>query len=254
MRFLIATTSGLPTETGYLRQAIEQVPAHVAWIFGDTQEITDAGVITQYAKFGLSVAEAVRVVEDPLSVQYPWQIGPLQSSIIKREALLELNCFSENLKTGEDLLAGIQVACRYGSAAVPEIVTKWYRTPDLAASSLAFATISRANSDLCAEYFRAGMEAFSLAARTVRRQPWGELYADAVRGMCKERSRKGESFRRLSFQQFRYGVSCKSVAFFCAAILGRAGLSLWSKATSVGGEVFSRFPGASGIASNELRK
>ena len=41
---------------------------------------------------------------DPLSVNYPWQFGMLQSSFIKREALLRLNCFPENLSQGEDRL------------------------------------------------------------------------------------------------------------------------------------------------------
>jgi hypothetical protein len=196
----------------------------------------------------------VHVVEDPLSVQYPWQIGPLQSSVIKREVLLDLKCFSEKLRCGEDLLVGIQIACHHGSAAVPQIVTKWYRTSDLSATSLAFAAIFRTDSDLSSEYYRAGMEAFSLAASTVRRNPWGERYAESVRGLCKEKSRRGEGSRRLALKQFRFGVSGKSVTFFCLALFGKAGLRFWSKATSARRGLFPRFPAASEIASNELRK
>lgn len=237
-----------------LLQAIGKVPGDVAWIFGNTQEVTDEGGITQYQKFGLRIGEMVHVFESPLSVQYPWQLGPLQSSVIKRDVLLELKCFSENLKSGEDLLAGIQIACRYGAAAVPEIVTKWYRTSDLSASSLAFATAYRAESGLCADYCRAGMEAFSLVARTGRRHPWGEFYAESVRGMCKVLSESGQGFRRLSLRQFRYGVSCKSVGFFCAAMLGRIGLDLWSTAASMGRKAASRFAGESKITCSGLQR
>ena len=41
-------------------------------------------------------------------MNYPWQFGMLQSSFIKREALLRLNCFPENLSQGEDRLNGIK--------------------------------------------------------------------------------------------------------------------------------------------------
>ncbi len=183
--FLDSDDEWTPDRNRILLEAIRKVPADVAWIFGNTQEITDAGVeFTQFGKHGLRVAEAVHVVEDPLSVQYPWQFALLQSSVIKREALLELKCFSENVRYTEDRLAGIQVACRYGFAAVPEIVTKRYRTSDLSTSSLAFAMTCLKDRNLWAEYYRAEMEAFSLVARTVRRQPWGERYAESVRGLC----------------------------------------------------------------------
>jgi Glycosyl transferase family 2 len=252
--FLDSDDEWTPDRNRILQEAIGKVPADVAWIFGNTQEISDTSEITQYEKFGLHVAGPVHVFADPLSAQYPWQFGPLQSTVIKRAALLELDCFSESFKSGEDLLAGIQVACHYGCAAIPETVTKWYRTSDLSASSLAVATISQTNSSLSADYHRAAMRAFSLAARTVRRQPWGELYAEAVRGMCKIQSGKDQNFRLLSLQQFRFGASGKSIAFFCAAMLGHGGLSFWSSASSIGRRVLSRFPRAARIASNELQK
>ncbi len=255
--FLDSDDEWTPDRNRILLQAIANVPAKVAWIFGNTQDVTDAkDGSTQYEKHALRITGPVQVIEDGLSVQYPWQFGLLQSSVIQRDVLKELKCFSEKLRYTEDRLAGIQVACRYWFAAVPETVTKLYRTSDLRASSLyvAFESRSPANSNLGADYYRAEMVAFSLVASTVRRKPWGELYAESVRGLCKELTRKGESCRRLAFQQFRYGVSPKSVAFLGAAMLGGLGLGLWSKATSMGRAALSHFPGASAIASNEVHK
>ena len=249
--FLDSDDEWTPDRNGALTLTIENIPADVAWIFGNTMEVTDCGGITQYEKFGFSVSGPVHVVEDPLSVVYPIQFGMLQSSVIKRDVLLELNCFSENVKYTEDRLAGFQVACRYGFAAVPETVTKLYRTSDLSASSLAFAMNTLADVNLRTEYRRAAMAAFSLAARTAQRQPWGELYADSVRGLCQEIFRKGETCRRLSLQQFRFGVSGKSVAFFCAAMLGRPGLRLWMKTASGGRFALARSSGSGGMASTD---
>jgi glycosyltransferase involved in cell wall biosynthesis len=232
--FLDSDDEWTPDRNSILLRAIEKVPAEVAWIFGNSQRVTDQGDgSTLYEELGLTVPEAVHVFEDALSVQYPWQFGILPSSVIKREALLKLECFSENLRDSEDRLVGIKMACHYGFAAVPEVVTKFYRTSDLSATSLVYARDALLDLNQQADYHRAGMMAFSLAARHGGRQPWGELYADAVRGMCKVLSKQNQSFRRLSFQQFRYGVSCKSVAFFCAALLGTAGIDAWKRAASM---------------------
>lgn len=248
--FLDSDDEWTPDRNGIMRQAIAKVPADVAWIFGNTQEVTNQGArITLYEKHGLTIAETLHVFEDPVSAQHPFQFGMLQSSVIKREALVAVNCFSENLKHSEDTLIGYQVACHYGFAAVPDIVTKLYRTSDLTTSSLA------ANQSLKPDSYRARMEAFSLLACTSRRrQPWGEAYAGSVRALCKELSKKGQSIRRLSLEQFRYGVSCKSVAFFCAAMLGRTGLGLWSKTASAARAVRSCLPSAAAISTDGSRK
>jgi glycosyltransferase involved in cell wall biosynthesis len=227
--FLDSDDEWTPDRNRIFRHAIETVPAEVAWIFGDLEKVTDGGdETTQFQQHGLRVDEAVHVFDDPLSVQHPIQFGLLQGSVIKRKVLLELGCFSEGFRKGEDILAEYQVACRYGLAAVPDVVTKFYRTSDLAESSLT--TDSSAHAD----YYRARMEAFSLAVRMGRRHPWGKLYEQEVRGMCRELGKKGQTCRRLSLEQFRYGVSSKSIAFFCAAMLGQAGLGFWSKAASMG--------------------
>ena len=253
--FLDSDDEWVPDRNRILLRAVEQVPADVAWIFGNTQIVTDEDKrITMYDKYGLSVTEEVRIFEDPLSVNYPWQFGLLQSSFIKREALLRLNCFPDNLKQGEDRLAGIQVACHHGFAAVPEIVTRFYRTSDLAATSLVLARDSQMNPRMRADYCRSEMELFSAVVRSGRLRPWGELYAESVRKMCKELCRTGQRFRRFSLQQFRYGVSPKSVAFFFATMLGPRGLSLWSKAASLGRTIGSHSSIPSGTPSTGFHK
>jgi len=240
--FLDSDDEWTPDRNRILLQATEKVPGDVAWIFGNTQFVSDGAGYTQYEKHGLSVAERVQVFEDSLSVQYPWQFGILESSVIRRQTLMELRCFSENLRIWEDFLAAIQVACRFGFAGIPEIVTKVYRTSDLSKSSLTLAGSSLSEPSLSIDYHRAGMLAFSLAARSVRRQPWGELHAEAVRGLCRVLSEKGQGFRWLSLQQFRHGVSWKSIAFLCAAMLGGRGLDLWSRAAAMGRALRSPSP------------
>ena len=227
--FLDSDDVWTPGRNRAMLDAIQKAPSDVAWIFGNIQQVTDDGDgITLYEEHGLSIAESLRVFEDSLSVQQPFQFGLLQGSVMKREALLEVSCFSENLKHSEDLLVGYQLACRYRVAGIPDIVTKLYRTSDLSTSSLML------NMSVRPDYYRARMEAFSLVVSTGRRQPWGELYAETVRGLCKQPSMESRAIRKLALQQFRYGISFKSVAFLCAAVFGRPGLYLWKKFVAAG--------------------
>lgn len=224
--FLDSDDEWTPKRTQVFAQAVEKVPGTVAWIFGNTEEICDSGAPrTQFEKLGLNVVNTVHVFEDALDAQYPWQFGPLQSSLIRRDALVNLGCFSDDLRDSEDRLTGIQVACSYGCAAVPDIVTKLYRTSDLSATSLVFKRDSLGDLNQWADYYRAGMKGFSIAAEKVNRQKYGELYADAVRGMCHVLARRGQDPRILSREQFRYCVSIKSIAFYCAALTGSTGLA-----------------------------
>lgn len=233
--FLDSDDEWTPDRTRIFLRAIESVPADVAWIFGDVLVLQDVGGVTLYQKHGLRVERAVHVFENALSVQYPFQFGLLQGSVIKRDVLVKLNCFSHDLKHSEDVLVGFQVSCSSQNrlAAIPDVVTKLYRTSDLSNSSL----MTKSSTD----YYRARMEAFSLVIGSGRSRPWGKLYAETVRGLCKELAGRGEHFRRLSLEQFRYEVSCKSVGFFCAAMAGNTGLILWSKAAAIGRAVRSNF-------------
>jgi glycosyltransferase involved in cell wall biosynthesis len=226
--FLDSDDEWTPDRNRVLREAIGRVPADVAWIFGDVLEIRDESTATLFQMHGLKLSEGGRVFDESLGVQFPFQFGMLQASVIRREPLKQLNCFLENLKHSEDVLAGFQIACRYRFAAVNEVVTKLYRTCDLSDSSLVM------NPTVRLDYYRARVEAFSLAARSGRGKSWGYLHAEAVRGLCKELSKEGEGARRLALQQFRHGVSGKSISFLCAAMLGSFGMRIWSGVGATG--------------------
>jgi glycosyltransferase involved in cell wall biosynthesis len=211
-----------------LLDAVARVPADVAWIFGDLRVVTDDGEgRTLFEQHGLTLSCSPQVFADPLIVQFPFQFCMLQSSLIRRNALLELGCFTEGLRSSEDVLAGFQIACRYRMAAIPVAVTNYFRTSDLDETS------AELNGRWGPDYFRSRMMAFALVVESGRRRPWTARYASEVRGLCRLLARDGEPVRRLAIQQFRFGMSPISIAFFCAAMLGPSGLRLWEAAAAV---------------------
>jgi glycosyltransferase involved in cell wall biosynthesis len=221
--FLDSDDEWTPDRNRELHHAACGVGPDVGWIFGDLRVVTDAGEQkTLYEEHGLRITQSPQVFADTLSVQYPFQFGLLQASYIRRSVLIELDCFSEGLRSDDDLLAGFQVACRYKVAAVPSIVGKYYRTSDLSASSVVV------NGVHGPDHYRSRILAFGLVAETIQRRPWNMRYAEEVRGYCKVLARKGPVPRRLAFQQFRYGgFSLKGAAFLCVAMFGRKGIGTW---------------------------
>ncbi len=206
--------------------AATSVPDDVAWIFGDLRLVTDAGEgRTLFEEFGLHVSNSPHVFEDSLSVQYPFQFGLLQGSLIRRGALLELGCFSEGLRSDDDLLAGFQIACKYRVAAVPRVVGKYYRTSDLSATSVVV------NGVHGRDHYRSRMLAFARVIESGRgREPWNKRYASEVRDLCKLLATSGEFRRGLAFQQFRFGgFSLKGAAFLLAGLFGQFGVRTWTK-------------------------
>jgi glycosyltransferase involved in cell wall biosynthesis len=204
-------------------EAVKSVPQKVAWIFGDLRLVEDSGdEETLFQKFGLRLQRSPQTFDDPIVLQYPFQFGMLQGSVIRKEALNELHAFSEGFAHSEDFLVGVQVACRHSYAAVDQVVGRLYRTSDLRGSSLDFA--GRHGKD----YSRARMLAYSLIIQSGWQGPWGERYAHAVRGLCKVSAEQGDRIGRLALEQFRYGWSLKSLAFQCVATFGRPGLVLWA--------------------------
>ena len=221
--FLDSDDEWMPERNGELMKAAALVPAEVAWIFGALRIVTDAGEgITLLEEHGLTVQECPQIFPDSLVIQYPYQFPMLQASFIRRSALLELNCFSEGLRSDDDLLAGYQVACRYKFAAIPAVVGKYFRTSDLAASSVVV------NGNFGVDYHRSRMLAFAQVIETGHRRPWNSRYASHVRGLCRVLARQGKDVRNLAWQQFRYGgISTKGVAFLCAALIGPLALRTW---------------------------
>lgn len=223
--FLDSDDEWTPDRNRELLQAAERVPADVAWIFGDLRFVTDDGESPSlFQEYGLTLKEGPQVISDPLSVQYPMQFCYLQGSFIRRAALLELNSFSEGLRSDDDVLAGFQIGCRYKFAAIPRVVGKYYRTSDLASSSVVV------NGCFRPDYYRSRMIAFATVIKSGRgRRPWNLLYAAEVQGLCKLLDNKQPSPRTLALEQFRYGgFSFKGIAFMCFALTGRRGVQLWN--------------------------
>jgi glycosyltransferase involved in cell wall biosynthesis len=213
--FLDSDDEWTPDRNRILTEMLGKVPEKVAWIFGDLQVVTDkAEEKTLFQNHGLQVRQSVEVFKDPLKIHHPFQFCMLQASLIRRDVLLALNCFTEGLRHSEDVLAGYQVATNYEFAATPFIVTRLYRTSDL--STISLTTDERLRPD----YYRARMLAFSLTVQSTRKQPWSELYADAVRGLCKYRADNELPIRKLALQQFKHSYSLKSVLFLCLALPG----------------------------------
>jgi hypothetical protein len=205
-----------------LTEAASKVASDVAWIFGDVSIVQDHGDNqTIYQRFGLHLDQSPKVFEDSITVQHPFQFGLLQGSLIRRDALVQVDAFGAGLKHSEDYLAGVQVASRFRYAAVDAVVTILYRTSDLQGSSL---DLTGRNGP---DYYRARMMAFSLLLQTGRRGPWDEFYAEAVRGLCKVYAEEGGPYLAISREQFRYGITLKSLAFECAVLLGRPALKVW---------------------------
>lgn len=227
--FLDSDDEWMPERNRELLSAAERVPEDVAWIFGDMEVVTDEGdSTTLYGRHGLCVTESPQMIDDTLSVQYPFQFGLLQASFVRREVLVDLNCFNEGLQSSEDLLAGFQVACHYRYAAIPSVVGRYFQTSDLFSSS---ATV---HGTFGPDYYRARMLAFGLVVDSGRREPWNSLYAANVRGLCRALTTRGSVPKNLAVQQFRHGaVSLKGVAFAAAAMFGRRGIQAWNSIAAV---------------------
>jgi glycosyltransferase involved in cell wall biosynthesis len=221
--FLDSDDEWLPNRNRELLEAARRVTADVAWIFGALRIVTDSGEgLTLFEERGLTVKECPQVFPDSIAIQYPYQFPMLQASFIRRSALMELNCFSEGLRSDDDFLAGFQIACRYKFAAVPSVVGRYFRTSNLAASSVIV------NGNFGPDYYRSRMLAFERVIESGRRRPWNSHYASSVRGLSQVLARRGTYNRKLAWQQFRYGgISPKGVAFLCAGVLGPRALRIW---------------------------
>jgi glycosyltransferase involved in cell wall biosynthesis len=223
--FLDSDDEWLPDRNGELLKAAERVPADVAWIFGDLRFITDDGESPSlFGEYGLVVKEFPQIIPDSLGVQYPVLFSYLQGSFVRRAALLELGCFSEGLRSDDDILAGFQIGCRYKFAAIPQVVGKYYRTSDLAPTSVFV------NGAFSRDCYRSRMMAYATAINSGRKQPWSSLRPSQVRGLCKLLDARDPSPRALALEQFRFGgFSLKSITFLCIALTGRPGIQVWNR-------------------------
>jgi glycosyltransferase involved in cell wall biosynthesis len=217
--FLDSDDEWLPDRNAALLRAASIVPPTVAWVFGDSRFVTDQGDgTTIFAAHGLVVGHDPRVFNDPF---YDLEWDParprafvVESSLIRRSVLMELQCFSEGFRHAEDFLASMQIATRYLFAAISPVVTRVYRTSDLKDSSLEESLSSSG------DRYEAMVRGYALAARSTGDQVWGKLHAHSVRGLCKWRAQNSLPIRRLACDQFKFGFSVPSVVFFAAAMLG----------------------------------
>lgn len=213
--FLDSDDEWLPERNAAFLRAASALSESVAWIFGDSRIVTDRGDdLTLFGESGIVTDDNPTILDDSLSVVYPRMLCMLQSSFIRRDALIDLRCFNEGLRNSEDLLAGIQIASVRSFAAIPLVVTKWYRTSDLLQSSL------MGRGPFTEDHYRARILGYALATQFAGSTPWAVRYEEAVRQLCKTRAQNGLTIRRLAFDQFRFGTTVASVSFCCAAMLG----------------------------------
>ncbi len=222
--FLDSDDEWMPDRNDELLRAAERVSGDVAWIFGDLWIVTDQGDgLSFFEQHGFRLEACPQVLSDSLKFHYPTLFSYLQASLIRREALLELNCFKEGFRSEDDVLAAIQIGCRYKFAAIPSAVVKYYRTADLASTSVAI------NGALRPDAYRARMIAFATVIKSGGGRSWNSEYASAVRGLCKALDGNEASPKTLALEQFRYGgISLKSMAFMSVALTGRRGIQFWN--------------------------
>lgn len=204
--------------------AADRVPEDVAWIFGDLHLMTDEGCAGRlFDVCGLSVEQNPQIFSDSLTVVSPMACL-LEASLIRRNALVSLDCFGQGLTSYEDEYVAYQIACRYRFAAIPFVVCQYYRTLELAESSLAFEGL------VSPDQHRSRMMSYSLVIESGRQGQWKKRYAAEVRSLCKALAHRNEHVSvSLALRQFRYGgVSMKGILFCCAALVGRRGVRTWN--------------------------
>jgi glycosyltransferase involved in cell wall biosynthesis len=221
--FLDSDDEWTPDRNREFLSMLKGLPSDVAWVFGDTEVLRDDGASASvYETYARGMDHGPRIIEDAMSVQTPFQLGLIQSSLYRRAALLSVDCFSENLNHSEDFLVGVQVACAYRVAMIRNVVTRLYRTSDLTASS------QDAGHRNGPDYSRARMIAFRSIVETGRKSPYGAWYGESARSLLQINSSLGKSTRGLLREQFRYGVTPKAILFSIAAAFGRSGIKMWN--------------------------
>jgi glycosyltransferase involved in cell wall biosynthesis len=249
--FLDSDDEWLPERNAVFQKAIAQVTPHVALIFGETRIVTDEGTMDSVFRQNRWVIDRdLHIFADPLT-QLVWDMNcarpcALQSSVIRRSVLTELRCFNEGLRHSEDFLAGMQIATRYQFAAIPSEVTRLHRTSDLTDSSLERTWVDSE------DHRKAMVFGCECAAKATGAKAWRSQHATAVRALCKWRAQRSLAIRGLAWDQFKCGVSLRSVLFFGGAMLGhrffRAAFFFKRNLRALGGAVRSKGFLGSGVA------
>ena len=213
--FLDSDDEWFPGHLEALSGAAATLGESVSLIFGDTVVTRDTGdQPTIFEEDRFSVSGPVEVFSDALSTQFPYMFSLLPSSLIRREALLGTGAFLEGLRTSEDFLVTFRLALQSSFAAVPDRVTRVYRTKDLEESSLDKGKLHDQ------DYYRARMIAFAEADVRADGRIWRRQYSRAASSLTRLQLKQGSNAIPAALQQFRFGVSLRAVAWTIAAFAG----------------------------------
>ncbi|RMF81528.1 MAG: glycosyltransferase family 2 protein [Planctomycetota bacterium] len=223
--FLDSDDEWLPEKLEMQTAATRELPGDVVWLFSNFRIARDDGAdATLFESYGLACDAPVTIFDDATGVCYPFLFPFLQCSFLKRAALKRVDAFSEGLRSSEDFLLAVQMACIGRFAATPAPVAKVYRTSDLTACSLHRSGVSGV------DYFRARVLAFDLLARR-RGGVWRRRYREASRALAialAEQRQRG--VYRAGLAQLRHGHDAKTWAFLLLSLGGRWGVGLWRRA------------------------
>jgi len=211
--FLDSDDEWLPGRLETMATAAGTLDESVPWLFGDTVIVRDAGdEATLFGEGGFSSLAPVQVFNDAIPTQFPYMFSLLQSSLIRRAALLRTGAFLERLRTSEDFLASFRLALKCSFAAIPSPVTRLYRTMDLADSSL------DKDKGQDVDYYRARMIAFGEAGALGGSRLWRTHYERAASSLIRLTLKRGSNAIPVALQQFRFGITPRAVAWTIAAL------------------------------------
>lgn len=209
--FLDSDDEWLPGRLCKMAHLAERTSPDVACIFGDTLMRGDIDESSLFTEHGLNAPDQPIILANALATQFPFMFSLLGSSLIRRSALMATGAFNEGLRSSEDFLVSFRLAMNFTFAVIPEAVTRAYRTQDLSASSLD----ARKSSD--EDCYRARMIAFREAQETLGGS-WGKHYEHAARRLTQVRMACGRTAHAAAFEQFRFGLSLRSIRWAVAAL------------------------------------
>ncbi len=210
--FLDSDDEWLPGRLEAMAGAVEQLDESVVCLFGDTLVRRDNGEETRlFAEHSFGAPDRLEIFHDSLDTQFPFMFSLIGSSLLRRDALLNTKAFSEGFRSSEDFLVNFRLALHHKFAAIPDVVSRVYRTEDLMESSLDHGQKQRE------DYYRARMLGFR-EAWAVRGGAWREHYQHAARRLTQVRLKDGSNAVGAALQQFRLGITPRAIAWTLAAL------------------------------------
>jgi len=210
--FLDSDDEWLPGRLEAMASVAEGLDDSVVCLFGDTLVRRDNGVdTTLFAERAFASPETLNIFHDALPAQFPFMFSLLDSSLMRREALLKTGAFLEGLRSSEDFLVSFRLALHHRFAVIPTAVTRVYRTKDLIDSSL------DRGQNQSADYCRARMIAFREAWAVRGDRSWRRHYRHVASRLTRIQITDGSNAIRAAFEQFRFGITPRAIAWTLAA-------------------------------------